>query len=86
MMHTHNTDGLRARTQYTADSSSMKLARFWPKKDMATKLMRPSRRKVRRATVKIRRTWFCLPRVLASETVLLRATGRPAVEMVRKKL
>ena len=87
MMHTHSTDGARAMTQYTALGLLMTI---WAMGAASTviqkKLMRPRIRKVIKATRKVRWTWLWRPRALASEMVLDRATGRPAVEMVRKKL
>ena len=49
-------------------------------------LAMPSTRKAVRATRNTRLTWFRRPRALASEMVLDRATGRPAVEMVSSRL
>ena len=52
---------------------------------MQIKLNRPMNRKAPKAIRNTWRFWFSRPRVWHSDTVLDRATGRPAVEMVRKK-
>ena len=53
---------------------------------MTTKLTVPRTKKVTRATLKMRWTWLRLPRVLASEMLLERATGSPAVETISSRL
>ena len=52
---------------------------------MQRKLNSPINRNAQNATRKTRCFWFSRPRVWHSDTVLDKATGRPAVEMVRKK-
>lgn len=53
---------------------------------MQIKLNTPMNKKAQKAIRKTRSFWFSRPSALHSDTVLDRATGSPAVEMVRKKL
>ena len=86
-MQVHSTDGDRASTAKTAFSfCSTYLATMGENTDIHTKLNRPMNRKAKKATWNTLAFWFWRPRVLHSLTVLDRATGRPAVEMVRKKV
>ena len=87
MMHTERTAGERAITHQTAFSLLMMKLDVGPAStDMQKALTRPITKKVKRDTRKTFCTWFSRPRAWASEMVLERATGRPAVEMVKKKL
>lgn len=58
----------------------------WLNTDMQIKLNTPMNKKAQKAIRKTRSFWFSRPSALHSDTVLDRATGSPAVEMVRKKL
>ena len=75
-----------ARTAWTAAPSPWRSARGWARANITAKLMVPRTKKAARATLKVRWTWLRLPRVLASEMLLERATGRPAVETISSRL
>ena len=55
-------------------------------KNMARVQARPIARKLRQATVKVRRACMTRPSALASEIIRDRAMGRPAVDRVRNTL
>ena len=67
-----------------AMESPIRPARRAAPKYMMKKEMSPSAKKAPRATRNTLCTWSRRPMVLASDTILDRATGRPAVEMVSR--
>ena len=85
MRQTHTRAGASMEMAASASGEPMKSARMRLKISMNRVLVMPRTKKAALATRKVRRSWFRRPRASATETMRLRATGRPAVERVSSR-